>query len=88
MTTTNATDLIVGANMVTTFTSGPGASFTSRVITSPDGDILEDRIVTALGTYNASASIRRALGHADGGVQGGERGTRYPGRRLRRRTRG
>jgi fibronectin type 3 domain-containing protein len=57
VTTANPTDLIVGANLVTSYTSAPGASFTSRVITAPDGDILEDRIVAAVGTYNASASI-------------------------------
>jgi chitodextrinase len=55
-TTTNPTDLIVGANMVTSFTSAAGASFTSRVITVPDGDILEDRVVTTTGSYNATAT--------------------------------
>ena len=32
----------------------------TRVITSPDGDILEDRIVTATGSYSASAPIAAA----------------------------
>ena len=45
-TTTTATDLIFGANMVSTVTSGPGAGFTSRLLTSPDGDIAEDEMVT------------------------------------------
>jgi fibronectin type 3 domain-containing protein len=54
-TTTSANDLIVGANLVSSFTTGAGTSFTSRVITSPDGDILEDRIVTAIGSYSATA---------------------------------
>src|SRR5207245_7210877 len=36
---------------------GPGTSATSRVITSPDGDILEDRVVTAVGSYSATAVL-------------------------------
>ena len=54
-TTTNATDLIFGANMVTGTTSGPGTGFTQRVLTSPDSDIAEDRAVTATGSYSATA---------------------------------
>ena len=57
VTTTNATDLIFGANLVQTTTSGPGASFTSRLLTSPDGDIAEDRMVTATGSYSATAPL-------------------------------
>ncbi len=56
-TTRFANELIVGANLVMSHTTGPGAGFTSRVITSPDGDILEDRIVTATGSYSAAAPI-------------------------------
>ena len=55
--TTNANDLLVGANLVQTLTTGPGTGYTSRVITSPDGDILEDRVVTTTGSYNATASL-------------------------------
>jgi chitodextrinase len=54
-TTTNPTDLIFGANMVTGLTSGPGTGFTQRVLTSPDSDIAEDRAVTAAGSYSATA---------------------------------
>jgi chitodextrinase len=57
ITTTNANDLLVAGNLVQTMTGGPGTSFTSRVITSPDGDILEDRIVTTTGSYSASATV-------------------------------
>jgi len=59
ITTTNASDLIFGANIVYTSTSGPGSGFTSRVITSQDGDIAEDRVVTAAGSYTASAPLKR-----------------------------
>ena len=60
VTTTNANDLLVGANLVLTGTTGPGAGFTQRLITNPDGDIAEDRIVTATGSYSASAPISPA----------------------------
>ena len=56
-TTTNPTDLIFGANIVTTVTTGPGSGFTSRMITSPDGDIAEDQMVSATGSYSATAPL-------------------------------
>ncbi len=56
-TTTNATDLIFGANLVQTLTSGPGSGFTTRMLTQPDGDIAEDRMVTATGSYSATAPV-------------------------------
>ena len=55
VTTTSATDLLFGANLVTAYTSGPGAGFTKRLITSPDGDIAEDELVTTTGSYAATA---------------------------------
>src|SRR5262249_29899278 len=36
VTTTNPTDLLFGANIVQTLTSGPGSGFTSRLLTVPD----------------------------------------------------
>ena len=57
VTTTNPTDLIFGANLVQTITSGAGSGFSSRMITSPDGDIAEDRMVTATGSYSATAPL-------------------------------
>ncbi len=56
-TTTNVTDLILGANLVQTLTSGPGSGFTTRMLTSPDGDIAEDRMVTSTGSYSATAPV-------------------------------
>ncbi|MGA1994972.1 MAG: hypothetical protein ABSH45_04255, partial [Bryobacteraceae bacterium] len=55
--TTNPTDLMFGANLVQTITSGPGSGFTSRMLTTPDGDIAEDRMLTATGSYSASAPV-------------------------------
>ncbi|HKZ72553.1 MAG TPA: fibronectin type III domain-containing protein, partial [Steroidobacteraceae bacterium] len=60
VTTTNADDLLVGANLVQTTTTGPGAGFTQRMITVPDADILEDRIVSATGSYGATAPLSPA----------------------------
>ena len=57
--TTNAADLLFGANTVTSRTSGPGSGFTTRLLTSPDGDIAEDHMVTATGTYSATARLSR-----------------------------
>src|SRR5262249_35645080 len=55
--TTNANALLVGANIVQTHPTAAGTSFTSRIITSQDGDLLEDRVVTATGSYSAGASL-------------------------------
>jgi hypothetical protein len=57
LTTKSATDLLVGANIVAQHTNGPGANFSQRLLTNPDGDIAEDRVVTAAGTYSASAPL-------------------------------
>ena len=57
VTTTGANDLLVGANLVSGTTTGPGTSYTTRLVTNPDGDILEDRVVTAVGSYSATASV-------------------------------
>ncbi|HXG19026.1 MAG TPA: LamG-like jellyroll fold domain-containing protein [Methylomirabilota bacterium] len=57
-TTTAANELIFGANTVATSTTGPGTGFTSRIITVPDGDIAEDRIVTTTGSYSATAPLQ------------------------------
>jgi hypothetical protein len=56
-TTTTANDLILGANYVATGTSGPGSGFTRRILTSPDGDLVEDEIVSVASSYNATASL-------------------------------
>jgi hypothetical protein len=55
--TTNARDLLLGANMVQTTTAGPGVGSTQRLLTDPDADITEDQIVTATASYTASAPL-------------------------------
>jgi hypothetical protein len=56
-TLSSANELIVAANYVENGTVGPGPSFTKRFITSPDSDILEDRMAPTSGSYNATASL-------------------------------
>ena len=55
--TTNANDLIIGANLTTGATAAPGAGFTARMITVPDGDIVEDMTVNAADSYSATATL-------------------------------
>ena len=56
-TTTVANELIFGANIVGTLTAAAGTGFTSRIITSPNGDLAEDKIVTAAGSNSATATL-------------------------------
>jgi IPT/TIG domain/Abnormal spindle-like microcephaly-assoc'd, ASPM-SPD-2-Hydin/Fibronectin type III domain len=58
--TTNSLDLLFGADLVQTSTTGAGAGFTSRLLTSPDADIAEDSMVTATGSYAATAPVSPA----------------------------
>jgi len=57
--TTNATDLIVAANIVRDMTNGPGTGFTQRILTG-FGDIAEDRMVSTAGSNVATAPISDA----------------------------
>src|SRR5919109_139848 len=55
-TTTVANELLFGANYTFGTTSAAGSGYTSRRITV-DGDIVEDQVVSATGTYHATASM-------------------------------
>jgi RHS repeat-associated protein len=59
VTTGNASDLLVASNYVQAITNQAGTGFTSRVITSDD-DIVEDKAVSAIGSYSASAPLSSA----------------------------
>jgi hypothetical protein len=59
-TTTVANELIFGADTVATGNSGAGSGFTSRIITTPDGDIAEDKVVTTAGSNSATAPLTAA----------------------------
>jgi hypothetical protein len=60
VTTTNAMDLLLGANIVWTCTTGPGSGFSQRLLTNRVGDIVEDAMATAVGSYSASAPLSSA----------------------------
>jgi len=60
MTTTNARVLLVAGNNVASWTLGAGTGFTSRFITNPNGDIAQDRVVNATGSYTATAPLGSA----------------------------
>jgi len=55
--TSTAHELVIGAGTTVGGFSAAGSGFTTRVITSPDLDIAEDRFVTAAGSYSATASL-------------------------------
>ncbi len=59
-TTTNANDLIIGADLTTGDTTAPGPGFTARMITVPDADIVEDMNVSSAGSYSATAVLSSA----------------------------
>ncbi len=60
ITTTNPTDLLVGANYVWTSNTGAGPGFTQRMITNPNHDLVEDRLVTAKGSYSATSPLNNS----------------------------
>jgi chitodextrinase len=55
MTTTSANEVIVGATYFHSAGSGAGSGYTLRLFTDPDKDVLEDKIVSATGSYSATA---------------------------------
>lgn len=55
--TSAASELLFAAGMTSTTFTGPGAGYASEVITSPDGDVVEDAIAPAPGSYGASAPL-------------------------------
>ena len=56
VTTTSPTELLFAAGSTSGVFNAAGAGYTKRVITNPDGDIVEDRVVTTAGSYAATAS--------------------------------
>jgi glucose/arabinose dehydrogenase/chitodextrinase len=56
VTTTAPSELLFGAGMTTGAFTSSSAGYTTRIITPIDADIVNDRNVTSLGTYNAGAT--------------------------------
>jgi hypothetical protein len=50
-------ELLFGAGMTATTFTAAGSGFTRRVITSPDADLIEDRVTAAAGAYSATAPL-------------------------------
>ena len=55
VTTTSTNDLIFGAGTTIAAFRAGGSGFISRIITSPDTDIAEDKTVSTTGSYSATA---------------------------------
>jgi hypothetical protein len=55
--TTTAPGLVFGAGMTTGNFAAAGTGFSTRIITNPDADIVQDRAVSTAGAYNATASL-------------------------------
>ena len=56
-TTTSANELIFGADTVATGTAAAGSGYTARIITTPDEDLAEDKVVTVTGSNSATATL-------------------------------
>ena len=56
-TTRVANELIFGANTVSTGNGAAGSGYTARIITVPDSDLAEDKVVTTAGSNSATATL-------------------------------
>ena len=56
-TTRVANELIFGANTVSTGNAAAGSGYTARIITVPDSDLAEDKVVTTTGSNSATATL-------------------------------
>jgi hypothetical protein len=57
VTTATTSELLFAAGMTGAVFTAPGAGYTSRVITSPDGDLVEDALAASAGSHAATASL-------------------------------
>ncbi len=55
LTTTTGPEVIVAAATTAGAFTGPGTGYTQRIITTPDGDIVEDMVAPTAGTYPVTA---------------------------------
>ena len=58
----SAGDLLFAANDVNDHTSAAGTGYTLRTSSNPDGNIAEDRLAAAAGSYNATATVTSTHG--------------------------
>ena len=59
-TTTTASELLVGGGTTMGSFLSAGTGYTSRIITAPNADIVEDRLVSATGGYSATGTTTSA----------------------------
>jgi hypothetical protein len=57
LTTTAPSELLFAAGMTGAVFTAAGSGYTSRVITAPDGDTVEDAIAASAGDYAATAPL-------------------------------
>jgi glucose/arabinose dehydrogenase/PKD repeat protein len=57
LTTTASNEVIFGAGMTGAAFTGGTNGFTTRLVTQPDADVVEDLFATSTGTYAATASL-------------------------------
>ena len=57
LTTAGSSELLFAAGMTGAVFTAPGSGYTSRVVTSPDGDIVEDAVASSAGSHSAAASL-------------------------------
>ena len=57
-TTTSANELIFGAGTTASGFSAAGTGFIARIITTQDGDIAEDKVVSSTGSNSATAPLK------------------------------
>src|SRR5215469_11915990 len=58
--TTAANELVVGANTVSSSNLVPGSPLTLRILTKPNSNIAEDRVVNVMGSYHTWAFLSQA----------------------------
>ena len=57
LSTTSSSELLFAAGMTGVSFTAPGSGYTSRVITAPDADIIEDAVAASAGNYSATAPL-------------------------------
>jgi hypothetical protein len=50
-------ELLLAAGITTGFFSGPGQNWAQRLLTIPDGDLLEEQVAPSAGSYTATAPV-------------------------------
>src|ERR1700733_1335761 len=60
VTTTNPSDLLIGSNYVETSNTVSGTGYAMRILTSPNHDLVQDKSVSATGSYSSTSPLTSA----------------------------